>query len=831
VRVGLIDYAHTMRWGLIVILGAAASAATHPIARFPVQPPVLSITRPCQRGKPFSVVGEHGALLGRQDGSFEAWLWPTKVFSEFRITAELDDYPVPIDVNEHAAVIDVTPEMTTITYSHAAFTVRQRMFAARGADSGAGVAVVFEIDSVRPIELTFRFRLDMMRMWPAPNFGPASAKWVKQGGYYVIETSDPGISAAVAIPRGAAGILPPSQEGAKTVPTEIKLRFDPKTDSGLAFPLLIALLGAKEPGDRKLADLNGRVAAMYSGAADYYCRYLAERLRSETPDKAFDESLRWAEVAIDQARLAYHGETGLGAGFHESGDAYRPGFGWFFGRDAEWTSYAINSYGDFALTCETLEFLIRRQRDDGKMIHEFSQTADMVDWRSKPYFYASADATPLFVMAMEDYVNTSGDVEFLRKHWDAVRRAYAFTWAHDSDGDGIYDNTEGTGWVENWKPGLPHQEIYLAALDQQSADAMSRLAALMDDGTLAAAARERAGLIRNRIEAEYYDPQARFYAFSRNKDGTLDRTATIFPAVAWWSGRFALAQPAAMFGRWASSEFSTDWGVRDISPQTPFYDPISYHEGSVWPLYTGWVSLAEYRTGRTLSAYAHLMQNADLTWAQDLGSVTELLSGAFYQTFGSSSSHQTWSSAMVLTPALRGLFGLDWDALHRTLRLSPHLPSAWDSARLVNVRLGEARFDIEYQRAGKQLNVTVSSAEDEVLCLVAGDAPRDRPCAAPASRAHQLSIDLPPVELDIPHGLPSAGSGTTGLKVTAQSASTERAVFELEAPAGSTYELPLRLHRNGVRVSGAEVAGERLLVRFPAGNGRQTMAVTFTWID
>jgi glycogen debranching enzyme len=584
-------------------------------------------------------------------------------------------------------------------------------------------------------------------------------------------------------------------------------------------------VGAKEPADRKLADMNDRVAAMYTGAAAYYQSYLADRLRAETPDKAFDESLRWAEVAIDQARVALHSETGLGAGFYTSGDAYRPGFGWFFGRDAEWTSYAINSYGDFALTRETLAFLIRRQRDDGKMIHEFSQTADLVDWKSRPYFYASADATPLFVMAMEDYVNTSGDVAFLRKNWEAVRRAYEFTRTHDSDDDGIYDNSEGTGWVEDWKPDLPHQEIYLAALDEQSADATSRLASLMDDGALVAAARERAGLIRTRMEAEYYDPQARFYAFSRNKDGTLDRTATIFPAVAWWSGRLALAQPAAMFGRWASSEFSTDWGTRDISPQTQFYDPISYHEGSVWPLYTGWVSLAEYRTGRTLSAYAHLMQNADLTWAQDLGAVTELLSGAFYQTFGRSSSHQTWSSAMVLTPALRGLFGLDWDALHRTLRLAPHLPAAWNSARLVNVRLGESRLDIEYRRVGKQLNMTARSATPEVLCLVKGDAPRDRPCAASPSTTHQLSIDLPPVELGIPHGLPLAGSETTGLKVTSESVSPDRAEFKLEAPAGSRYELPLRIHRSGLRISGGEVAGDKLVVRFPAGSGRQTVAI------
>ena len=125
-----------------------------------------------------------------------------------------------------------------------------------------------------------------------------------------------------------------------------------------------------------------------------------------------------------------------------------------------------------------LEFLIRRQRADGKIMHEFSQTAGLVDWKSTPYFYAAADSTPLFVMAMEDYVNDQRRRGFpagaigTRSSAPTLSRR-----AHDSDGDGIYENTEGTGWVESWPPGMPHQEIYLAALDQQSADSMSRLAA------------------------------------------------------------------------------------------------------------------------------------------------------------------------------------------------------------------------------------------------------------------------------------------------------------------------------------------------------------------
>src|SRR5581483_9975628 len=59
----------------------------------------LQITAPCVPRLPWTVAGEYGALLGRQNGKFEAWLWPNKILSNFSIRAELADYPVPIDVN------------------------------------------------------------------------------------------------------------------------------------------------------------------------------------------------------------------------------------------------------------------------------------------------------------------------------------------------------------------------------------------------------------------------------------------------------------------------------------------------------------------------------------------------------------------------------------------------------------------------------------------------------------------------------------------------------------------------------------------------------------
>ncbi|MBZ5593336.1 MAG: glycogen debranching protein [Acidobacteriia bacterium] len=803
-------------------LAAAQNLPLHPVPRFPMPGGSLRISGVAQPLKPFTVAGEHGGIFGQQDGAFEAWVFPVKVLSAFRITADLADYPVPIELNPLAAAIDVAPERTTITYSHAAFTVKQHMFVPRDAQTNAAPIVLFEIASVRPLQLTFRFQPEMLRMWPAPNFGRPGAEWVKQGGsgYYILHTDNPEFSGAVAIPRAIPGILPPYQERPQTYPLELKLSFDPKKDSDFFFPLLIAAGDATQ-----LAPLNDRIPDLYSRTASYWAHFFDDRLTAETPDARFNDAMRWAAVAIDQAHVKFHDETGLVAGYYSSGDSARPGYGWFFGRDTLWTLYAVHGYGDFALSRAALEFLIRRQRADGKIMHEFSQTADLVDWKATPYFYAAADSTPLFVMTMEDYVNTSGDLEFLRKHWTAVKSAYGFTRAHDSDGDGIYENTEGTGWVESWPPAMPHQEIYLGALDQQSSASMARLAGLMHDDALARLAGEQSKKIREKLEPEYFDASSRFYAFSRNADGTTDKTATIYPAVAWWTGGLSLPNAGAMFSRWASHEFSTDWGTRDLSGTEAMFDPISYHQGSVWPLFTGWVSLAEYRAGRALSGYAHLMQNADLSYAQDLGAVTELLSGEFFQPLGRSSSHQTWSSAMVLTPALRGLFGLDWDALHHTLRLAPHLPASWSSAKLRHVPIGDSRVDLEFRRESDHLVIQAHSEKPVVLCLVPQSAARED-CRTVRP---ELRMELPPVEIEIPHGLPEPGSRTGQLKVLDEQLAANRLTITLEAPGGSVHDLPLRINRPSLKLSGAELAGDKLRLRFRPGAGYQREVITLKW--
>jgi glycogen debranching enzyme len=798
----------------------------------------LLISREAVPIKPFSLVGPRGAILGQQDGKFEAWIFPWKIFSGMRITANMDDYPVPIDVNAQAAWIEVIPDHTTITYSHANFTVKQIMLAPKNSPEGTGVSVFFKIQAVRPMTLTFSFDPVMQRMWPAESGDHPSVEWVATSGgsgFYILRDTFPDHYAAITIPHAGAGILPPYQERAASWPLQFVLRFDPNRDQNKLFPLLITFADHrknidKEAATRSLVDLDEANESIYRANESYYRDFRAQHTAIETPDTQLNAAFSWAEIAIDQLRVQTVSNArlrALTAGFVASGDAARPGFGWFFGRDALWSLYAVNSYGDFETTKQEVEFLLQHQRGDGKIMHEWSQTADLVDWKSLPYEYASSDATPLLQMAVDDYLKISGDAAFVLAHWDALARAWQFETSHDS-ADGIYNNDQGSGWVESWVPAMPHQEIYLAALDEQASLAFADLAQAAGHQDSAERAKQRANRIGDAIQKEYYLPSSGFYAFSHNPDGSNDDTPTIFPAVAWWDGTFGLPHGDKMFARWAAGEFSTDWGTRILSEDVSFYDPISYHQGTVWPLFTGWVSLAEYRTGHSLSGYVHLMQNANLTWSQDLGSVTELLSGKFYQALGRSTAHQLWSSAMVVSPILRGMFGLEWHAQGHVLSVSPHLPADWTTAIVRRVPVGNGNVDLNFAKRGRELIVEI-----------VGDAGGVRlQSRAQGSKIEggSLHIPLPDVEIAVKEELPEFGAETRQMKVLAENYTERSLSLELAARGSSRQTLMLRENTSNLKIQtrdaeiGASDHGLRpVTISFPEGEDYVTKTVRFSW--
>ncbi len=889
------------------MLIAAASAllaqtpvpALHPIPGIAFDPSGPVIQAPSGALKPFTAAGERGVLLGQQNGTFEAWILPVKVLSHLTIEADIAGYTVPIDVNDQAAEIEVRPDRTVITYSHIGFTVRQIMFSPDAGPTGTGPVVLFEFDCLHPTDFTLRFTPNLEWMWPERNEGNPEPEWDTRGGFYILHSDYPDLAAAVTIPGAQPGILAPYQERPQFHPAELKLHIDPARDRGRLFPLLMAVgmstkTATNEALGQTLAELNDGIAAAYLAHDDEYKKILANSVSIDTPDKSLDEDFLWAVVSIEQLRArAYHpdapgsGETALVAGYYESGDSARPGFGWFFGRDALYTLYAVNGFGDFALSKSELEFLIRRQRADGKIMHEYSQTAEALDWRAFPYMYAAADSTPLFLLAVADYVRASGDVAFLTEHRDAIEKAWAFETdpAHDTDQDGIYDNSQGTGWVEGWPGGMPHQEIYLALLDQQASGAMVEIENLLGDASKAASAKQRAETIAKTIESEYYDKEKGCYAFSYNGAAGVDRTTTVYPALAWWdpvgpSGKSVLQHPEECLRQFAADALNTDWGLRDVANDEKIYDGMSYHQGSVWPLFTGWATLAEYRGGQPLAGYQLLMENANLTRAQDLGAVTELLSGDFFVPFGRSTSHQLWSSAMVITPILRGLFGISIDAEKKTITVNPKLPAAWDHAEVHNLHLPGAAepMGIAIARHGDHLDVFWNAAAESGGWHLRSDLPGatygpiDEQKIAGATVDRGLRVPLPALEVNeaapaafpqlsevsaVPDWPPTPGARSARFRVLYADVADRKLTLTVEGLAGGDGVLTLIRHRRFIpRVQadpevapgpapGAEQPTAELAIgadteadlsvpiplhlHFPPGEGWKTITVTLSW--
>jgi glycogen debranching enzyme len=849
--------------------------------------------------KPFTVASERGVLVGQQDGGFEAWILPVKLLSDLSIEADIEGYTVPINVNDQSAEIEVRPDRTVITYSHIGFTVRQIMFSPDRSPAGTGPIVLFEFDCLHPTDFTLRFTPNMEWMWPQRNEGHPEAEWVEHGGYYVLHTDYPDFAAAVTIPGARPGILAPYQERPQFYPTELILHIDPARDRGRLFPLLMAIgtttsTATNEALGETLAQLNGGIASAYQAHDDEYRKILADSVSIETPDTALNEAFEWGIVSIEQLRAhAYNpnpdasAETALVAGYYESGDSARPGFGWFFGRDALYTLYAVNGFGDFGLSKQELEFLIRRQRADGKIMHEYSQTAAALDWQAFPYEYAAADSTPLFLLAVADYARASGDVGFLTAHRDAIEKAWAFETdpAHDTDHDGIYDNSQGTGWVESWPGGMPHQEVYLALLDQQASGAISEIESLLNSPDKAAAAKQRAETIAKTIESEYYDADKGCYAFSHNvgKDGApwTDRTTTVFPALAWWdpvdrAGQSVLQHPEGCLKQFAADALNSDWGLRDVADNEKIYNGMSYHQGSVWPLFTGWAAMAEYRAGEPLAGYQLLMENANLTRAQDLGAVTELLSGDFFVPFGRSTSHQLWSSAMVITPALRGLFGISIDAEKKTITVNPRLPAGWNQAEVRNLPLPGSTepMGIAFAHHGDHLDIFWNAAAESRGWHLHSDLPGstygpiDEEKIAGVAVDRGLRVPLPALEIDeaapaslpilsqaaaVPDWPPAPGARSARFRVIYAEPAERKLTLTIEGLAGTEGVLSLirrgRIipkvqadpeYAPGTQDETAEIVmglnAEQdsslplpLHLHFPPGEGWKTITVTLTW--
>ncbi len=118
-----------------------------------------------------------------------------------------------------------------------------------------------------------------------------------------------------------------------------------------------------------------------------------------------------------------------------------------------------------------------------------------------------------------------------------------------------------------------------------------------------------------------------------------------------------------------------------------------------------------------MPAYANLRANAELPLDGSPGRATEVLSGRYYTPLATSSSHQIWSSAMIVSPLLRGMMGLSVDALNSTISFEPHTPPDWTDFSIQNVKVGTTSLSIAYHRTSDEITLAIQRHGDHDLHL------------------------------------------------------------------------------------------------------------------
>jgi glycogen debranching enzyme len=861
----------------LVVLALASAALAEPraatIPRFDLPTSGLELRREIRSGAFFDVVGRRSALLGYENRGFEAWVYPLKLLDDFRLAFRIEGYPLPFEALDLATSIVVRPEATVVTYSHAAFTVEQVLFAPV---DEPGLVMLLEIRSVLPLTVIGSFRPRLKLMWPA-GLMTANASWDEKAHVYTLTEESKRFVAVIGSPAAQDLSVMPYQEEPRDVPLRFEITLkDPGTLSGFVPILMAGAVDGKEKALATYERLLGSVRDLYAGNVAHY-RELQERTtRIATPDARLDTAFAWAKVGIDKG-LAENPLLGRGllAGFRTSGESERPGFAWLFGRDALWTSLALDAYGDFDTARTALDFLKKHQRADGKIPHEVSQSASLIPWFTDyPFPWNSADATPLYVVAQADRYRATGDLEYVRASWDSIVRAWRFTAATDTDGNGLVENTKfGHGWVEGGALYPPHEEIYLQGTWIEAGRGLAEMADALGERTLAAEARAWAERTRVATEKTYWLADRGFYGFATQlpadrpkeaepgparavRQARLDalRAArfidedTVLPAVPLWWGLLDPQRAALEIDHLGASALATDWGTRLLSNRSRLYDPLSYHYGSVWPLFTGWSAMAAYRYGRPQVGFQAVMANALLTFEGALGYVTELLSGDFDAPFGRSSHHQIWSQAMVAAPLIRGLLGISVDQGGRRLRFAPQLPADWPRVEVRGVVAGPGHFDLTLAReagrttitatrdaagAGVRLQLaaalpldarirsaTVDGREVGVDRTVVGDVQRGEvEVTAPGATATATFEYDEGTDVSLDYEPPAGGARNHGLRVLRSRAEGGTLRLALEGLAGRSYTLKVRSPRRISGVPGVDVEPgpdreARLRVRF-----------------
>jgi glycogen debranching enzyme len=435
------------------------------------------------------------------------------------------------------------------------------------------------------------------------------------------------------------------------------------------------------------------------------------------------------------------------------GNLVAAGIPWFvapFGRDALLTCHQTLMLNP-DLTRATLEVLAAFQADEvdewrdaepGKILHELRQ-GELAGAGVIPHtpYYGSIDSTPLWLLLLGTYHRWTGDLEFCRKLLPNAERALDWIANYgDTDGDGFleYQRSSPRGLVnQGWKDShdsvghvdgkLAEGPIALAEVQGYVYLAKLRIAEVFEavgDGARAASLRQEAADLRAAFNQRFWVESEQFYAMAL--DGEKRQVAPISsnPAHGLYCGIVDPDKAGPMARRLLAPDMFSGWGVRTLSKSAAAYNPMSYHNGSIWPHDNAIIGAGLKRYGFAKATNRLATAMFEMAVTVDDMRLPELFCGFTRRSpnrpvaYPVACSPQAWAAGAPFL-LLQAMLGISADAPANTINVNkPHLPGWLNTVELHDLRVGSSTVSIVFQRHGEMTGFSLLGKEGDIRVLM-----------------------------------------------------------------------------------------------------------------
>ena len=446
-------------------------------------------------------------------------------------------------------------------------------------------------------------------------------------------------------------------------------------------------------------------------------------------------ALKKAKIALEYLKANY---DNLGEGIC----AGLPRFPNYWARDTGWSLRGYISMGQYDFSLRVIENFLKRQSkytNNGAVKGELPMVISGRTFLHNTT-YGSADSTFLFPWAIREYVQGTGDTQYLIKRWASIVDLINSGFLKDIDNDefiehGFFGTAEklpiqDSTWMDHIDRRKSANDVQ--ALFYESLVIGSELAKIVHDEENEKYWISSSQKLRDKIDREYWAPKLGFYYDTIRKDYTKDNSIRPNSLVLLLTDAIKGQDKGRLvLERLERDDMTTPWGMRSLSSLDHKYHPSLYHDGAVWPLVTGWAAISEIKNHRTQQALEYISVMADSIISEN-GMYAETYRGDRPEPFNSCIL-QAWSVGLYVYALHELMLGIKPNMIKNNICLEPKIPDS------IRSELDNLNFD-HFIRTNEGLNkitISVNPGRDRITII-----PEKNDVTLPEFCSTTYSIDI-----------------------------------------------------------------------------------------